>query len=144
MLNDAPSRTAASVDAPDASELMRDLGLSTAPAPKRYVPGHLQMLRLIRERVVAPTADALTELIFDARPASGHSPVHHVHIVFSPENAVVPPAELEPTAHRLKLYYPASELDALRKLLRSGKDRLCYFWQGATPSRVHAWLFTSP
>lgn len=147
MLNDARSHISASADTPHAANVLQDLGLgATAHTTKRYIPGHLQMLRLLRERSSSITRaeNAYAELVYDARPASGNSPVHEVHIVFSPENTVLPPAQLELEERRLNLYYPASELDHLRKLLRSGKDRLCYFWQGATPSRVHAWLFTSP
>lgn len=146
MLNDAPSRTAASADTPHAVEVLQELGLGTAPTHKRYIPGHFQMLRLLRERTagLTRTGNIFAELIFDARPASGNSPVHHVHILFSADGTEPPPAQLELAERRLKVYYPASDLDRLRKLLRTGKDRFCYFWQGATPARVHAWLFTSP
>jgi len=146
MLDDTRSRTTEMSDTPHAVSVLQDLGRGTIPTSKRYEPGHLQMLRLLRERVISAgrSAGALTELVFDARPASGSSPVHQVRIVFEPDGAPIPQAELEPEEHLLKLYYPASELERLRQLLRSGRDRLCYFWQGPTPSRVHAWLFTSP
>src|SRR5262249_7098127 len=137
-------RTTETSDTPHAISVLQDLGRGTMPTAKRYIPGHLQMLRLLRERVMDRSASGPTELVYDARPASGNSPVHQVRIVFEPEGAPIPQAELEPQEHLLKLHYPASELERLRQLLRSGRDRLCYFWQGSTPTRVHAWLFTSP
>ncbi|MFT3884271.1 MAG: hypothetical protein QM724_02220 [Flavobacteriales bacterium] len=145
MLNDARSRTAASADAPHAAPVLQELGLGMLNTSKRYIPGQLQMLQLLRERAVTlvRSGNVLAELVYDARPASGQSPVHHVHILFRSEEDLLPAPELDLGERRLKLYYPANELERLRNLLRSRKDRLCYFWQGATPARVHAWLFTS-
>ncbi len=45
---------------------------------------------------------------------------------------------------RISLYYPMADMPEVMGILKSRKDRLCYFWQTSDRKRTLAWLLAMP
>ena len=106
-----------------------------------FVPGKLQVAKLLRLRKRVNRSTAVSELICSAEPASKTSRVRWVHFHFYEQGTKVPEPQLVGDPERILLFYPTDQFDNIHALLRSRKDQFCYFWQAADASQVKAWLF---
>lgn len=111
---------------------------------KPFSPGRLEVVKLLHKRAAHNLHDRRSpvELVYAAKPASKASNIHSVHLVFQDGDQEIPAPSYEPEQDRIRLYYPAGQLDQILELLRKHRDRFCYFWQAADASRVRAWLFS--
>jgi|GEM_PF-1273074 len=107
-----------------------------------YEPGRLEVVRLLRETHRTDVAASDVDIVYAARPASKRSRVSHVHFHFRSGPGELPAPSLDKTSDTVSLYYPKNELDAVLNVMRSHKDRFCYYWEAADASRMRAWLFT--
>ncbi|MBP6311813.1 MAG: hypothetical protein WAR83_02815 [Flavobacteriales bacterium] len=106
-----------------------------------YVPGTLQVAKLLKLRNRIDRNATPSELICSAKPASKSSHVRWVHFHFYDHGTQVPKPQLVEDLERILLYYPTDQFDSIYAQLRSRKDQFCYFWQAADASQVKAWLF---
>ena len=106
-------------------------------AQPRHLPGLLEVLHVRRTKM-----DALG-ISLEGIPGSRSSTVRKARITFVAEGEPVPRPVLDREAGRMDMYYPARERDEVVLLLRSGKERLCYFWKDGHGDRVRAWLMAT-
>lgn len=104
--------------------------------------GQLQVVRLLRQ-VSTAGEDPNKVLRFKGVPFSRGSKAKSVTIRFvdQPE-APVPQFDAERGV--IDLGYPSSALNEVRDLLRSGRERFCYYWRSADGRGRRAWIMAAP
>ncbi|MEZ4808394.1 MAG: hypothetical protein R2815_13100 [Flavobacteriales bacterium] len=132
------------ISSPEPAPGIAVLEHSIIPSPNPHLPGKLEVVKLLnrRWRTIALPEQNAQELVLAARPASRSSSVHWVHFRFQDASDPLPAPELEYAFDRIRLYYPLDQFDQIQQVLRTYRDRFCYFWQAGDASRVRAWLFT--
>ncbi|MBL8001170.1 MAG: hypothetical protein JNL05_04330 [Flavobacteriales bacterium] len=107
------------------------------PAAPGRLPGTLEVLHVRRTKV-----DQLG-ISMEGIPGSRSSKVRKARITFVPLGESVPKPMLDSEGGRMEMFYPEQERDDVMILLRSGKERLCYFWKDGKGDRVRAWLMAT-
>lgn len=107
-----------------------------------YGPGTLEVGKLLHRRPRSASKDHVTELVYAAKPGSKTSHIRWVHFLFQDGPAELPAPELEIEEGRIRMFYPLDQFDRIKDLMRTHRDRFCYFWQAADSARVRAWIFT--
>lgn len=103
----------------------------------RHIPGLLEVLHVRRIKME-------TEGIsMEGNPGSRSSKVRKAHITFVAHGEPVPKPVLDATGGRMDLFYPQTDRDDVLIQLRSGRERLCYFWKDGKSDRVRAWLMVT-
>lgn len=111
--------------------------------PQRPVGfGHLQIVRLLRQ-VGTAGEDPSKVLRFKAVPFSRSTRAKRVTIRFV-EQPEAPVPQFDADHGVIELGYPSTAMDEVRDLLRSGRERFCYFWKSADGSGRRAWIMASP
>jgi hypothetical protein len=103
----------------------------------RHLPGVLEVLHVRRIKMEA------NGIALDGIPGSRSSKVRHARITFVANGEHVPKPVLDETAGRMDLFYAQAEKDDVLIQLRSGRERLCYFWKDGQSDRVRAWLMVT-
>ncbi len=108
-----------------------------APAGYGHKPGMLEVLHVRKAKVQGDTVS------MEGFPGSRTSKVRHAKVTFVPAGSTVPAPMLDETAGRIDMYYAESERDEVLQVLRSGRERLCYFWKDGHGTRVRAWMMAT-
>jgi hypothetical protein len=104
--------------------------------------GTLHILRLIRP-VRMDNAGKQRVLQFKGVPFSRSSKATSLRIRFvDDERAPMP--QFDAVSGSIDLCYPSTAISEVQDLLRSGRERFCYYWKSADGSSCRAWLMASP
>lgn len=113
---------------------------SGPPGPVGF--GQLQIVRLLRQ-VRTVGEDPAKVLRFKGVPFSRGSKARSVTIRFV-DQTEAPVPQFDDENGMIDLGYPSAALNEVRDLLRSGRERFCYFWKSADGSGRRAWIMASP
>ena len=106
--------------------------------------GTLHILRVLRQlSVKEPISSALRTLSFKGVPFSRQSKATAMRVSFV-EEPQPPMPTFDIATGTIELFYPITELAEVHDLLRSGKERFCYYWKSSDGLRCRAWLMASP
>ncbi|MEO8068899.1 MAG: hypothetical protein ABI599_14475 [Flavobacteriales bacterium] len=106
--------------------------------------GTLHILRVLRQLPVKqPVSSAVRTLTFKGAPFSRQSKATGMRLSFVEEPQPPMPA-FDITSGIIDLFYPIASLAEVQDLLRSGKERFCYYWRSSDGLRCRAWLMASP
>lgn len=106
--------------------------------------GTLHILHVLRQlNVKEPLNGAVRMLSFKGAPFSRQSKATAMRISFV-EGPQPPMPAFDSASGTIDLFYPMTSLAEVQELLRSGKERFCYYWKSGDGLRCRAWLMASP
>lgn len=106
--------------------------------------GTLHILRVLRQvPVKQPASSAVRTMWFKGVPFSLQSKATGMRLSFV-EEPQPPMPTFDTMSGIIDLFYPITALAEVQDLLRSGKERFCYYWKSSDGLRCRAWLMASP
>lgn len=108
-----------------------------APAAYGHTPGLLEVLHVRKTKLQGDT------ITLEGFPGSRSSKVRHAKVTFVPSGSTIPAPMLDEASGRIEMYYAEAERDEVLHVLRSGRERLCYFWKDGHGTRVRAWMMAT-